>query len=107
MVRQVVGRDQELEAAARFFDDLGDTPAALVFAGEPGIGKTTLWAETLERARENGFVVLAARGGQAEAKLAFAALSALARQGLMESTRLHAALKELNIDAEKLDPVLA
>jgi len=77
VVRQVVGRDQELEAAARFFDDLGDTPAALVFAGEPGIGKTTLWAETLERARENGFVVLAARGGQAEAKLAFAALSDL------------------------------
>ncbi|HEU5418592.1 MAG TPA: AAA family ATPase [Streptosporangiaceae bacterium] len=75
-----VGRDEELEAAAEFFDRLPGGPAALVFAGEPGIGKTALWKESLRRARERSLVVLAAQPSETESKLAFAALSDLLEQ---------------------------
>jgi ATP/maltotriose-dependent transcriptional regulator MalT len=61
-------------AAGDFFDRLGEGPAALVFAGEPGIGKTTLWTETLRLARQRSLVVLSARPVAPEAKLALTAL---------------------------------
>jgi predicted ATPase len=77
MRQGVVGRERELEAGAWFLDGLGSAPAALVYAGEPGIGKTTLWTPAVEQARAQSLVVLAARLVQAEDKLAFAALSDL------------------------------
>jgi DNA-binding CsgD family transcriptional regulator len=77
MRQGVLGREGELEAATRFLNRLGPGPAALVYAGEAGIGKTTLWTEAVEQARARRFVVLAARLVQAEDKLAFAALSDL------------------------------
>ena len=73
----IVGRDGELEAAAEFFDRLKGGSAALVFAGEPGIGKTTLWMEAVERARRGSLVVLSARPVAAEVRLGFAALADL------------------------------
>lgn len=73
----IVGRDGELEAAAEFFDGLKGGSAALVFAGEPGIGKTTLWMEAVERARAGSVMVLSARPVAAEVRLAFAALADL------------------------------
>lgn len=73
----VVGRDKELEAVAEFLGGLETGPAALVFEGEPGIGKTTLWLSAVERARERSMVVLSARVVEPEAKLAFAALGDL------------------------------
>lgn len=77
MRQGVVGRERELEAGAWFLDRLGRAPAALVYAGEPGLGKTTLWTAAVEQARTQSLVVLAARLVQAEDKLAFAALSDL------------------------------
>jgi DNA-binding CsgD family transcriptional regulator/tetratricopeptide (TPR) repeat protein len=73
----VVGRDRELAAAAEFFQRLEGGPAGLVYVGAPGIGKTTLWTEALERARELSLPVLSARPVAAEAKLAFAVLADL------------------------------
>jgi len=73
----IVGRDGELEAAAEFFGGLRGGSAALVFAGEAGIGKTTLWVEAVERARAASLVVLSARPAAAEVRLAFAALADL------------------------------
>jgi DNA-binding CsgD family transcriptional regulator len=73
----VVGRDRELEAAVEFLDELERGPAALVFEGEPGIGKTTLWSSVVEWARDRSMVVLSARVVEPEAKLAFAALGDL------------------------------
>jgi DNA-binding CsgD family transcriptional regulator len=77
MRQGVLGRECEVEAGAAFLNRLGPGPVALVYAGEPGIGKTTLWTEAVEQARARSFVVLAARPVQAEDRLAFAALSDL------------------------------
>lgn len=52
----------------------GDTRRALVLAGVPGIGKTTLWEAGIDVAREHGLRVLATRATSAEAKLENAGL---------------------------------
>jgi DNA-binding CsgD family transcriptional regulator len=72
-----VGRDREMEEVAAFLAAMARGPAGLVFAGEPGIGKTTLWREALQRARERSLIVLSARPVAAEARLAFATLADL------------------------------
>src|SRR5262245_40185496 len=61
---EVVGRDEELAAIAAFLD--GDLPAALVLAGEAGIGKTTLWRAGLQEARERAMTVLVCRPAESE-----------------------------------------
>ena len=62
-------------------DDLLDAaslgPAGLIIEGEPGIGKTTLWVEAIDRARERGFLVLSSRPAQTESVLAYACLADL------------------------------
>lgn len=73
---EVVGRDAELGELAAFVHDLAAGPAALILEGEPGIGKTVLWARAVEIAREAG-LVLACRAAQTEAELALAGLSDL------------------------------
>jgi DNA-binding NarL/FixJ family response regulator len=81
-LRGIVGRDEELAAVATFLD--GVLPAALVLAGEAGIGKTTVWRAGLERAREQGVRVLACRPAESEARLSFAGLSDLVQPVLDE-----------------------
>lgn len=39
---ELTGRDEELASIAGFLDSVDAGPAALVLAGEPGIGKTVL-----------------------------------------------------------------
>ena len=79
MCADVVGRDAELRAAARFLDSLAGQPQALVLVleGEPGIGKTTLWLAAVEQARQRGFRVLSCRPSAAEAQLSYASLADL------------------------------
>ena len=51
----VVGRDAELAAIDRFVVRAASGPAALVFEGVAGIGKTTVWAcasDRMQRAEE-------------------------------------------------------
>ena len=55
----------------------GSSPRALVLTGEPGIGKTTLWETVLAAASNRGLRVLAARAGEAEARLSFVGLADL------------------------------
>jgi hypothetical protein len=69
---EVLGRDEELGRLARFLD--GDFQAALVLAGEAGIGKTTVWRAGLQQARERGVRVLVCRPAESEARLSFAGL---------------------------------
>lgn len=52
-------------------------PSALVIAGEPGIGKTTLWLAGVAQARERGFRVLSTRADEAESVLSYAAVADL------------------------------
>jgi DNA-binding CsgD family transcriptional regulator len=83
----IVGREPELEALRLFVE--GD-PYALVLAGGPGFGKTTLWEAGIAAARERRVRVLSARPSEAEAQLSFAALIDLLDQ----------------VDAEELDGLL-
>lgn len=72
-----VGRDLEMEAVSAFLGAVARGPAGLVFAGEPGIGKTTLWRAALQQAHERSLLVLSARPVAAEARLGFTALADL------------------------------
>ena len=65
-----LGRIERLLGAAR-----AGFSAALLFRGEPGVGKTTLLTEADRRAVADGMTVLRVRGVESEAELAFAGLS--------------------------------
>jgi DNA-binding CsgD family transcriptional regulator len=75
--RQLVGRDEELEAIVRLLDDREDLPAALVLSGEPGIGKTTVWLAGIDAAAARGYRILSSRPSEAETKFSFAGLTDL------------------------------
>ena len=56
----VVGREAELSVLDGFLAS-DAWPRGVVLAGGPGIGKTTLWDAAVERGRDRGLRVLAAR----------------------------------------------
>jgi DNA-binding CsgD family transcriptional regulator len=77
------GRDSERARIGELLDDARQSRSgALVLRGEPGIGKTALLADTLERAGD--MQVLTARGVESESELPFAALHQLLRPALEE-----------------------
>ena len=63
---QVVGREPEFAALRRFLDR-DAARRSFVLAGDPGIGKTTLWEAGITIARGRGLRVLVARPSGAEA----------------------------------------
>ena len=69
----ILGREAELATIARFFDDVGLGPRALLIEGAAGIGKTTLWRESVRLAQRRGRVLIS-RPSEAEARLSFAVL---------------------------------
>ncbi|HEX2284461.1 MAG TPA: AAA family ATPase, partial [Mycobacterium sp.] len=73
----VIERPAEFRAVSEFLLSAGRQPSALVIEGEAGIGKTTLWLGAAAQARDRGFRVFSARGGQAETVLAYAAVADL------------------------------
>lgn len=73
----IVGREEELAVLAGFLDGVQEGPAALLLEGEAGIGKTTLWKQAVEAAREEGIRVLECRPSGAETLLSFAGLDDL------------------------------
>ena len=74
---QIVSRSGEERAIDEFLTSAHRQPAALVLEGEAGIGKSSLWWAGLDRARGNGFRVLAARAAQPETVHAFATIGDL------------------------------
>src|SRR5581483_7088047 len=72
-----VGRETELGVVDRLLGDVEERLRALVVVGEPGVGKTTVWREAIDRARLRGLRVLAASPSESEASLSFAALTDL------------------------------
>jgi hypothetical protein len=77
---QVVGRDAELQATSAFLRAMAGGPAGLVFAGEPGIGKTTLWRHVIGQARRGRSIgVVSARPVAADARYGYAVLEDLGR----------------------------
>ncbi|MGE5133788.1 MAG: AAA family ATPase [Gemmatimonadota bacterium] len=82
--REILGRDAELSLAAAWLGPGADGQVApgeplLVIEGEPGIGKTTLWAEILRRAGQQGWQVLSCRPARSDAGLSYAGLADLLR----------------------------
>ena len=77
MAVRAVSRRADEQAVADFLGAVPEAPSALVIEGDAGIGKTTLWLDTVDRARERGFVVLASRAVASESVLAYAALADL------------------------------
>jgi tetratricopeptide (TPR) repeat protein len=73
----MVGRERELEEGRRFLGTLAHGSACMVLEGEPGIGKTTVWRETVAMAERQGYRVLTCRPAAAEAKLSYAGLADL------------------------------
>lgn len=61
MQDRIIGREVELDAVDGFLAGLGHGPATLVITGQAGIAKTTVWQESVERARAASFLVLTAR----------------------------------------------
>jgi len=75
--RVVVGRTVERRRVVDFLEAVAGGPVRLVLEGEPGIGKTTVWAEGVASASERGFHVLSCRPVEAETQLGYAALGDL------------------------------
>jgi DNA-binding CsgD family transcriptional regulator len=71
----LIAREDEMAAVGAFLDENG--PRGLVLEGEPGIGKTSVWATAVDVARARGHTVLAARPTGSEVRLSFAGLSDL------------------------------
>ena len=74
---EIVGRDEELAFLNAFLDRADGGVSALVFEGDAGIGKSTLWLAGVEAARERGFRVLSSRPAEAERGLAHSGLGDL------------------------------
>ena len=73
----VFGRDAELSALDAFLAGRASAPGALVLAGEPGAGKTTVLRAGLERAEGLGYTVLRTLPSPSDIRLAFAGLADL------------------------------
>jgi hypothetical protein len=65
----VIGRDEELARLDRFISSLEAGPAALVIAGEAGIGKTTLWKAGVDLGVGDLLAVEERREGSGERRL--------------------------------------
>jgi DNA-binding CsgD family transcriptional regulator len=70
----VLGREGELVTVHRFIADERPEPSALLIDGAAGIGKTTLFDQTVGEARELGLAGMVARPGRAETDLSYSAL---------------------------------
>jgi DNA-binding CsgD family transcriptional regulator/tetratricopeptide (TPR) repeat protein len=73
----LVGREAETRAAVGLVAGLRERGGALIFTGEPGIGKSAMLEAAVARAETLEILVLQARGVQSEARLAFAGLQQL------------------------------
>jgi DNA-binding CsgD family transcriptional regulator len=82
------GRDEELATVDELVDGLPERGSALLIQGAPGIGKSSLLAHAVTRARNSGFTVLEACGVQAETHLPFAGLHQLTRTMMDRVSRL-------------------
>ncbi len=74
---EVVGREAELAAAEHLLGAARARFAGLVFEGEAGSGKSTVWRASIQRAAGSGFAVLSCRPAETEAKLTFSAIADL------------------------------
>ncbi len=73
----IVGREQELAAGRQFVRDSAHGPAALVFEGVAGIGKTAIWSAVVQDARAGEVAVRVCQCAESDAAWAYAGLGDL------------------------------
>ncbi len=78
----LVGRGVEIARISSFLDDVQTGATALLIAGEPGIGKTSVWRAGLQMAAERSFRILVTRPAETDIQLPFAGLDDLVRDAL-------------------------
>ena len=78
----LVGRDAEIARISSFLDDVPTGAAALLIAGEAGIGKTSVWGEGLRIAAERSVRLLVTRPSESDIQLPFSGLDDLLREAL-------------------------
>jgi DNA-binding CsgD family transcriptional regulator len=76
VTKTILGRDAELALVERLLDDISESPV-LVFEGEAGIGKTTVWRAGAEAAERRNIAVLRAQPAESERMLSYAAVTDL------------------------------
>ena len=81
---QLTDREHELSEIHAFLDEVRSGLSALIFEGQPGIGRTSLWRAGIAMARDAGCRLLVARPAEAEAALSFSVLGDLLREMLAE-----------------------
>ena len=74
MAHEIVGRGPELAALEPFLGRAGDGLAALVFEGEAGIGKSTVWQAAADVAADRNWLVLTSRPARSEQGLTLGGL---------------------------------
>ncbi len=111
----VIGREAEIASLAAWIADRDALPAAFVFVGDAGMGKTTLWRHGIELASGASYRVLSATPTEPEAQISFAGLSDLLELVLEEvlavlprprRTGLAVALLREEVDGPPPDPHL-
>ena len=85
MERGLFGRETELARVSKLLDGIPSGPVALILGGEAGIGKSTLWLQSLSQAKARSYRVLSCRPNESEAKLSYAALADLL-EGVVEES---------------------
>jgi DNA-binding CsgD family transcriptional regulator len=76
---ELIGREPEVRATTTLLDAVKEQGGALLFRGEPGIGKTAILQYAATLARDRGMHVLTATGVQSETNLSFTGLYELLR----------------------------
>jgi DNA-binding CsgD family transcriptional regulator len=73
----LVGRRRELERLEYFLTAIGEMPVGCLLEGEPGIGKTALWEQTVHAAMDKQHLVMPFRAVEAEATFGYCGMSDL------------------------------
>ncbi|MFE9692753.1 AAA family ATPase [Micromonospora sp. NPDC005806] len=76
-MRQLIGRDRDIEMIRSFVDDATARGGALLLSGDAGVGKTALLAVAASHGTAIGARIVHATGAQFEANLSFAGLHQL------------------------------
>jgi len=74
---ELVGREQELAQLREFVERVRERSGAVLVRGEPGIGKSALWRETVATAARAGVRVLVSRCAEAEMPIPLGGLADL------------------------------
>jgi DNA-binding CsgD family transcriptional regulator len=106
----VIGRPSERAAIGRFLEAVATGPAALVFEGDAGIGKTTLLRATLDAARRRGIRVLSCVASASDTHISYGALADLFAGSVLgplpaaQRRALNGALQREGCDLTDADP---